>query len=124
MRSYLASRSRTKQRSTLSKSRNFTPRSTGTLGTLRSMGSGPDDELAYDAFYPSRDDLKLNSAFNATFTASSKEPGWVLKTSVRATPVSSPSINTVTVTASGKGRRQSQFATLGRSPQAPSYPGG
>ncbi|GMF63618.1 unnamed protein product [Phytophthora fragariaefolia] len=67
------------------------------------MGSGPDDGLAYDAFHPSRDDLKLNSAFNATFTASSKEVGWVRKTSVRVTPVRRPSINTVTVTASGRG---------------------
>ncbi|GMF56418.1 unnamed protein product [Phytophthora fragariaefolia] len=67
------------------------------------MGSGPDDGLAYDAFLPSRDDLKLNSAFNATFTASSKEAGWVRRTSVRVTPVRSPSINTVTVTTLGRG---------------------
>ncbi|GMF37551.1 unnamed protein product [Phytophthora fragariaefolia] len=67
------------------------------------MGSGTYDGLAYDAFHPSRDDLKLNSAFNATFRASSKEVGCVHKTSVRATPVRSPSITTVTVTASGRG---------------------
>ncbi|GMF41387.1 unnamed protein product [Phytophthora fragariaefolia] len=67
------------------------------------MGSGPVAGLPYIAFHPSRDDLKLNSAFNVTFTASSKEVEWVRKTSVRATPVRSPSINTVTVTASGRG---------------------
>ncbi|GMF63388.1 unnamed protein product [Phytophthora fragariaefolia] len=50
MRSYLASRSRTKQRSTLSKSRNFTPRSTGTLGTTHCQDGNPPGEDGCPAF--------------------------------------------------------------------------